>query len=52
MAGIGKVKKDDKQEDSIESLEAEFNVSTDTIRELNGGAKDKNKLSEAPATTP
>ena len=46
MAGIGKVKKDDKQEDSIESLQAEFNASTDKIRELNGGAKDKNKLSE------
>ena len=46
MAGIGKVKKDDKQEDSIESLVAEFNASTDKIRELNGGAKDKNKLSE------
>ena len=45
MAGIGKVKKEDKAEDSIESLEREFGESTDKIRQLLAGKKDKNSIS-------
>ena len=43
MAGIGK-KKEDKREDSIDNLIKEFNESTDKIRELLTGNKDKNKM--------
>lgn len=50
MAGIGKVKKEDKAEDSIESLEREFGESTDKIRQLLAGKKDKNSISEEVKT--
>lgn len=51
MAGIGKVKKEDKaEEDSIESLEREFGESTDKIRQLLAGKKDKNSISEEVKT--
>ena len=50
MAGIGKVKKEDKAEDSIESLEREFCESTDKIRQLLAGKKDKNSISEEVKT--
>ena len=50
MAGIGKVKKEDKAEDSIESLEREFGESTDKIRQLLAGKKDKNSISDEVKT--
>lgn len=50
MAGIGKVKKEDKAEDSIESLEREFGESTDKIRQLLAGKKDKNSIPEEVKT--
>lgn len=50
MAGIGKVKKEDRAEDSIESLEREFGESTDKIRQLLAGKKDKNSISEEVKT--
>lgn len=51
MAGIGKVKKEDKaEEDSIESLEREFGESTDKIRQLLAGKKDKNSISDEVKT--
>ena len=50
MAGIGKVKKEGRAEDSIESLEREFGESTDKIRQLLAGKKDKNSISEEVKT--
>ncbi len=50
MAGIGKVKKEDRAEDSIESLEREFGESTDKIRQLLAGKKDKNSISDEVKT--
>ena len=50
MAGIGKIKKEDRAEDSIESLEREFGESTDKIRQLLAGKKDKNSISEEVKT--
>ena len=50
MAGIGKIKKEDRAEDSIESLEREFGESTDKIRQLLAGKKDKNSISDEVKT--
>ena len=50
MAGIGKIKKEDRAEDSIESLEREFGESTDKIRQLLAGKKDKNSSSDEVKT--
>ena len=44
MAGIGKIKKSEDKEDSVEALERDFNATTDRIRQLLAGKKDRNKI--------
>lgn len=46
MAGIGKIKKSEDKEDSVEVLERDFNATTDRIRQLLAGKKDRNKIAD------
>ncbi len=46
MAGIGKIKKSEDKEDSVEALERDFNATTDRIRQLLAGKKDRNKIAD------
>ena len=46
MAGIGKIKKSEDKEDSVEILERDFNATTDRIRQLLAGKKDRNKIAD------